>query len=83
MDTEHILQRLCAYDSRNPDYLDEGKKDPCYCDNCFYGRTALAEEIIRLNGIIGSASKSLLDSQHLPAQYTDDIVKKVIKTLNT
>jgi len=49
-----VLENLCYYDKRNPDgdFVNTGennkKLDPCYCDNCFYGRTELAEEIIRL-----------------------------------
>lgn len=50
-------ENLCYYDSRNPNslvpYLDpEDRPQPgtegCPCDNCFYGRHELAEEIIRL-----------------------------------
>ena len=51
-----VLRALCAYDSRHPDYeslyWDEDPKPTpqpnCCCDNCFYGRTELANEIIRL-----------------------------------
>ncbi len=60
MDLEFIQSRLCYYDKRNPDCtadddeieyykskISQGKD--CSCDNCFYGRTELAEEILRLN----------------------------------
>jgi len=50
------FENLCAYDIRNPHNVidtefgsDEPTKEPCMCDNCFYGRTTLALEIIRLN----------------------------------
>ena len=54
-----VLENLCYYDIRNPDCQaddDEieyqryyvGKKGVCICDNCYYGRTKLAEEIIIL-----------------------------------
>lgn len=51
----NILESLCYYDIKNPnnnlDLLDKDdiptKKD-CYCDNCFYGRTKLAEKILEL-----------------------------------
>ena len=51
-----LLRALCTYDSRHPDYeslyWDEDPKPTpqpnCFCDNCFYGRTELANEIIRL-----------------------------------
>lgn len=58
MELNKILLNLCYYDKRNPDndleYLEmsekeiEDKKKDCHCDNCFYGRTELAEEILRL-----------------------------------
>ena len=49
-------ENLCYYDKRNPDYpadyCDEEitveEKAECFCDNCFYGRTALAECIIQV-----------------------------------
>lgn len=50
-----ILENLCFHDPRNPEYdEDEDRNDIddknfiCYCDNCFYRRTELAEEIIYL-----------------------------------
>lgn len=48
---------LCEYDTRNPycDLTEEEAQErqeethgQCYCDNCFTGRTMLAEEIILL-----------------------------------
>jgi len=58
MTREELLDKLCYYDIRNPycpfdeEELLERKKDvnnngPCYCDNCFYGRTPLAEELLK------------------------------------
>jgi hypothetical protein len=51
MTTTEIKQRLCTYDIRNPDntIIDEWdvRTEPCYCDNCFYGRTKLAEELLK------------------------------------
>ena len=47
-----IEQNLCYYDPRNPDGADEeeikdrGVVKQCSCDNCFYGRTPLAEHIL-------------------------------------
>ena len=51
-----ILESLCYYDSRNPDnilqYSDHTEeyytvfKNNCTCDNCFYGRTKLANYIV-------------------------------------
>jgi hypothetical protein len=48
-----IYSRLCVYDKRNPDYLpydeDDLTRKPtnCNCDNCFYGRTKMADFIIQ------------------------------------
>jgi len=46
-----IEQNLCYYDPRNPDGADSEEiqdriKGQCSCDNCFYGRTALAEHVL-------------------------------------
>lgn len=60
MTKEEILNNICYYDKRHPDgahasgCFDEDEleacsnKDTCYCDNCFYGRTKLAEYILKL-----------------------------------
>ena len=60
MELIDILSNLCSYDTRNPNgvasnstqskikeegYEPKAMKD-CYCDNCFYGRTKLAEHIL-------------------------------------
>lgn len=68
MKMKDIASRLCNYDTRNPDgvitYLTEDEikeeglttkaKDNCACDNCFYGRTVLAEYIIKLKSELNS-----------------------------
>lgn len=65
MEIEEIYKRLCSYDPRNPNfYLDDedarehAAKTPenCTCDNCFYGRTSLALEIIRLKSLLKSVT---------------------------
>lgn len=58
MENELILSKLCYYDPRNPDYDKENgeRKKDCYCDNCFYGRTPLAEYILKLLEDKGQAS---------------------------
>ena len=58
MNKQTVLNNLCIYDKRNPDYdpemttlSDDQFREPrtdCFCDNCFYGRDALAVEILRL-----------------------------------
>jgi hypothetical protein len=61
MTIEEIKSKLCYYDRRNPDFQiteengydkedvdatgDFSRKD-CVCDNCFYGRSKLAEELL-------------------------------------
>ena len=58
MTPEELHGNLCTKDPRNPMYDDiwgwyppeeipKPRKD-CACDNCFYGRDALALEILRL-----------------------------------
>ena len=54
MEKDKILKSLCYYDKRNPnnnlEFLDiEGiylEKD-CDCDNCFYDKTELANELLK------------------------------------
>ena len=60
MTKQEVLSNLCYYDLRNHEgaynllglYEDEEftnlNKENCYCDNCFYGRTKLAEYILTL-----------------------------------
>ena len=58
MNTEEIRKSLCFYDPLNPNghfslWLDDEdfeipSKEDCYCDNCFYGKTKLAEYILKL-----------------------------------
>lgn len=61
MNYQKILESLCTYDLRNPEgiisfYLDQEDLDDeikypdrvdCACDNCFYGRTQLAIELLK------------------------------------
>ncbi len=47
MTIEEIKENLCYYDKRNPLYLSEEKKENCYCDNCFYRRDILANELLK------------------------------------
>lgn len=49
-----VKLRLCIHDERNPNretcYDDDPElkpdRDNCFCDNCFYGRDALARFIL-------------------------------------
>ena len=58
---QRIKENLCSYDKRSPYYDKEfaseeknchdefrPQKKDCYCDNCFYGRTWMAERLIEL-----------------------------------
>lgn len=56
MTLNEIKERLCYYDVRNPNNtldedaqreFDEDTERECFCDNCFYGRTELAEELLK------------------------------------
>lgn len=53
-DVVNAHMNLCYRDPRNPDntrFEDDAPYNPeknCFCDNCFYGRTALANRIIEL-----------------------------------
>lgn len=48
MERNSILECLCEYDLRNPNYLgnESPHKDKCFCDNCFSGRTILANYLL-------------------------------------
>ena len=67
------LSKLCYYDLRNPDGLvtysdfiydeeemkqfgNHAQKD-CSCDNCFYGRTKLTEQLLALVNFIKQNQK--------------------------
>ena len=57
MNLLELKGNLCSYDKRNPWYeIDEDEQDAprtdCSCDNCFYGRTPLALEIIKLSQVV-------------------------------
>ena len=50
MELIEVLENICCYGKRHPDYdpeCDRVKQTPCYCDNCFYGRDKLAKEILK------------------------------------
>ena len=60
MENREILENLCYYDKRNPenvvdDYTEEEikavKSKGCHCDNCFYGNTVIAEELVKVKGL--------------------------------
>ena len=58
MSKEDILENLCGYDKRNPNFnkhyeWEQGERErimkDCSCDNCFYGRNKLALELLNQN----------------------------------
>lgn len=62
MTQEEILNRLCVHDERNPTYAEIHDEDDTpttecgRCDNCFYGRTKMANYILKLQSVVvGSA----------------------------
>lgn len=64
MKEPEILSNLCHYDPRNPNGTKDeeeiedhkNRAEECYCDNCFYGRTILAQEILNLQFQLDSAT---------------------------
>jgi hypothetical protein len=42
----NVYEYLCWYDQRSDHYTGGERKEDCFCDNCFYGRTELAEKIL-------------------------------------
>ncbi len=54
MELIDVLEKLCIHDKRNPLYIDDDSDNTanikCFCDNCFYGRSKLANEILNLLG---------------------------------
>ena len=60
---EQVSFKLCYYDKRNPESIERGsplrKNQSCYCDNCFYGRTPLAEELLKLIPVAEGAAHAL------------------------
>jgi hypothetical protein len=70
------LSNLCFYDRRNPDFQIKeefgydkeevestgnfAKKD-CFCDNCFYGRSKLTEQLIKAQELLSDRRFTLED----------------------
>ena len=53
---EELLEMLCYYDERNPnnvlddDYDSDRDPEYCFCDNCFYRRSHLANQLLSQQG---------------------------------
>ena len=76
---EWVYTRLCSYDNMNPNYLpydeDDITKKPidCSCDNCFYGRTKMAEFILSIQSLPQPKMPTHFECQYIPIvphQYT-------------
>ena len=67
MTDREVKSRLCYHDRRNPDFsiteengydkedieaTGDFAKPECYCDNCFYGRTKLANYILNIREML-------------------------------
>ena len=90
MKEEEIFQNLCIYDKRHPDYDEDVFRfttpDGCGCDNCFYGRTELALEILRLREntdmILNKVlNKALIGRNKLKSPDSNQIAQFVINYL--
>jgi len=68
MNQQEILEGLCYYDKRNPMCTDDEAIEihnksllrsgaTCSCDNCFYGRTKMAEHILAIQGTQASETE--------------------------
>ena len=70
MTLDEIKSNLCYYDKRNPNYIEPacGKPDDCYCDNCFRGKTYLAEELLTLKVKADSLSELVIKIDAFEAQ---------------
>jgi len=78
MTTPNPFDYLCWYDSRYTDYVQPEEDDEpgnrCGCDNCFYGRTALALEILRLREIVTEFAQVGFDGQGYDPKWLDDLL---------
>ena len=76
MEKKDVLSKLCYYDKRNPECvmtdeeIEEREKSnrytSCSCDNCFYGRTKMAEHILSIEN-------------NSDKKYTIEDIKKAIE----
>lgn len=63
-----VYDHLCWHDPRHPGWDDltvaydddppPARSDDCACDNCFYGRDRLAQEILRLKAQLDTSAPS-------------------------
>ena len=95
----NIFEKLCFYDTRNPDFsikeeygydkkevesCGEFSKKDCACDNCFYGRSKLANIIIESNKLL-KASIEYFKNEYGDLEdyeYTWKPIEKHLKQFN-
>ena len=72
MALNEIKKNLCYNDLRNPNaaaIYEETAKEiaennaDCYCDNCFRGKTALAEELLKYYRLQEEVAKMLVENR--------------------
>jgi hypothetical protein len=86
----NILSSLCYYDPRNPNYDKENgdKKENCACDNCFYNRTPLAEQLVNAMELIRYSKLLLIQVKQdeieiFPAEInTPDYLQQIETAIN-
>ncbi len=77
MNKTQILEKLCYYDARNPngvidefdgaEIIESHKRQMlkphayCSCDNCFYGRDEMAQNMLKSYELLESAANQLQD----------------------
>ena len=78
------LTKLCFYDRRNPDFSIKeeygydkeeveatgnfAKKD-CACDNCFYGRSQLTEQLIKFQEMFPFTEEDMIEFAEFCSEY--------------
>lgn len=95
MNKTKILESLCYFSTRNPigaiseyDGLELIKAHDeslinnnhgCFCDNCFRGKTKLAEQLIKSYELLESAANQLQDNEE--NGYNNSTAMKIFKHL--
>jgi len=59
-----ILRNLCQHDDRNPEWSGNKAQSPCHCDNCYFGRHALAAALLKV-----TAERDELQAEKNDARY--------------
>lgn len=57
-----MKSNLCIHDPLNPDFTSAlGRHMECLCDNCYYGRSALAKSNLAMHNIIDNLEQTIND----------------------